>query len=139
MKADVFKIDGVPMGKQRPKASFASHRIYTPSATINYENYVKFCYDGHHHFEDNPVAVELLIFMPIPDSTSKKKRQQMIDRSIRPTKKPDIDNIIKIILDGLNGVAWNDDKQVIEVSAKKYYDTSPRVIVSIKEVAANEG
>jgi Holliday junction resolvase RusA-like endonuclease len=129
-----FTIPGEPVGKQRPKASFQQRRIYTPEKTINYETFVKHCYYGNHHFVDGCVAVQMKIYMPIPSSTSKKKQQQMLDGTIRPTKKPDIDNIVKSILDGLNGVAYTDDKQVVVITAEKFYGTTPCVNVVVSNL-----
>lgn len=126
-----FTIPGECVGKQRPKASFQQKRIYTPEKTINYESFVKHCYYGNPHFCDRAVAIDMKIYMPIPSSASKKKQQQMLDGSVRPCKKPDSDNCIKSILDGLNGVAYADDKQVVEIHAQKYYDLSPRVEVKL--------
>lgn len=126
-----FTIPGEPVGKQRPKASFQQKRMYTPEKTINYESFVKHCYYGNPHFCERQIAVEIKAYMPIPSSVSKKKQQQMLEGIIRPCKKPDLDNVIKSILDGLNGVAYEDDKQVIELHSEKYYGTTPRVEVNL--------
>ena len=129
-----FTIPGEPVGKQRPKASFQMKRIYTPEKTINYESFVKHCYYGNPHFCERQVVVNMKVYLPIPTSTSKKKQKQMLEGIIRPTKKPDIDNVIKSVLDGLNGVAYEDDKQVIEIHAEKYYDLTPRVDVKMWDI-----
>lgn len=57
---------------------------------------------------------------------------------IFPTKKPDIDNVIKVIADALNGVAYDDDKQIIDVSARKVYSETPRVDVRIRIIEPEE-
>lgn len=129
-----FTIPGEPVGKQRPKASFQQKRIYTPEKTINYESFVKHCYYGNPHFCERQVAVDIKAYMPIPSSASKKKQQQMLEEIIRPSKKPDLDNVVKSILDGLNGVAYTDDKQVIRITAEKYYGPAPCVIVEIYDL-----
>lgn len=131
-----FIIPGEPVGKQRPKASFQMRRIYTPEKTINYESFVKHCYYGNPHFCERQVGVNMKVYLPIPSSTSKKKQQQMLDKIIRPCKKPDIDNVIKSVLDGLNGVAYEDDKQVVELHAEKYYDLTPRVEVKLWSISS---
>jgi Holliday junction resolvase RusA-like endonuclease len=130
----VFTIPGEPVGKQRPKASFQMRKIYTPRPTINYENFVKHCYYGNPHFCERQVVVNMKVYLQIPTSASKKKQNQMLEGTIRPCKKPDIDNVIKSILDGLNGVAYEDDKQVIEIHAEKYYDFTPRVEVRMWDI-----
>jgi Holliday junction resolvase RusA-like endonuclease len=129
-----FTIPGEPVGKQRPKASFQQKRIYTPEKTINYESFVKHCYYGNPHFCERQVAVEIKAYMPIPSSVSKKKQQQMLEEIIRPSKKPDLDNVVKSILDGLNGVAYTDDKQVIRITAEKFYGATPCVNVVISDI-----
>ena len=50
--------------------------------------------------------------------------------------KPDIDNIAKSVLDGLNGTAWGDDTQVVEMSIKKYYalDDIEKLEITIEEI-----
>jgi Holliday junction resolvase RusA-like endonuclease len=126
-------INGDPVGKQRIRASFKQKRLYTPDKTIDYENYVKYCYHGHPHFEDKPVAVYMKVYLAIPSSTSKKKREQMENQEIYPVKKPDIDNVVKSVLDGLNKVAYEDDKQVVRLMVEKYYDSKPRVEIQIVE------
>lgn len=129
-----FTIPGDPVGKQRPKAAFQQRRIYTPSKTINYENFVKYCYYGHKHFGERPVEMAFDIYLPIPKSVSRKRAIEMDQGKVRPAKKPDFDNVIKSICDGLNGVAYDDDKQIVEVSRiSKRYGRVPRVDVTIKD------
>lgn len=81
------------------------------------------------------VSVSVSAFFPIPKSYSKAKRQACIDRELRPDKKPDIDNILKSVLDAMNRVAYEDDKQVVELIGRKYYTESDGYLwVSIREV-----
>lgn len=58
----------------------------------------------------------------------------MIDRLIRPTRKPDFDNIGKIICDALNGIAYRDDAQIVDALVRKFYSDTPRVIVEISDI-----
>ena len=62
------------------------------------------------------------------------ERAAKLAGAIRPTKKPDIDNCIKIIADALNGLAYVDDTQIVGVTAEKFYAEIPRVEVEITEV-----
>lgn len=71
------------------------------------------------------------VSMPIPKSTPKKKKAMMLDGKIQPTKKPDLDNIAKIISDALNGIAYNDDKQIVHLKVTKKYNKTPHVKVNI--------
>lgn len=128
---------GPPKGKARARTvrtrggrTFS----YTPEGTVLYENLIKisFSQTGERPFEaDQSLHVFMTAYYPIPKSTSRKKKEEMIAGHLRPAKKPDIDNIIKSILDALNGVAYHDDTQVVAVFAEKYYSDTPRVEVEI--------
>ena len=84
--------------------------------------------------KDIPLRAIIRAFFPIPKSASKKKREQMRDLRILHTKKPDVDNIIKAVLDALNGVAYYDDSQVAQVFISKCYAEQPKVIIELYEV-----
>ena len=117
-----FRIDGNPKGKDRPR--FARGHTYTPKPTKDYEKKVVKTFKSEYpHYEVPTGALEVDIdvyYKPIK-SISKSDRAKMLSGEIRPTKKPDADNIAKIILDALNGYAYEDDKQVVELTVKKYY------------------
>ena len=66
---------------------------------------------------ETSVAISIEFFFEIPSSWSKKKKEA----AGWHTSKPDIDNLIKGVLDGLNGVAYKDDMQVVKISARKQY------------------
>lgn len=86
---------------------------------------------------DKPIEIDITAFYLVPKSWSKKKQEAVRTGDIKPTVKPDIDNIVKIVLDGLNGVAFTDDKQVIEIQAQKCYvfdDEQEGVYVDVKEL-----
>lgn len=126
------------MGKQRPKFSRQGQfvKTYTPQKTVNYETYVKQCflmkYQDYTPLEDK-LCVRIHAHFPIPKSFSKKKREQAVMGMLKPTKKPDCDNIAKIVLDSLNGLAFIDDKQVVTLIVTKEYHEIPRVDVSISD------
>lgn len=137
MRTVRFTVPGPPKGKARARTvrtrggrTFS----YTPEGTVLYENLIKisFSQTGERPFEaDQSLHVFMTAYYPIPKSTSRKKKEEMIAGHLRPAKKPDIDNIIKSILDALNGVAYHDDTQVVAVFAEKYYSDTPRVEVEI--------
>lgn len=132
-----FTVLGEPMGKQRPKFSRRGSYVhtYTPDKTASYENLVKLEYKRQCGNVSFPKGTELVMhikaYFSIPKSASKKKAAQMLDKQIRPTKKPDADNIIKIIADSLNGIAYYDDSQIVSCRCDKYYGSQACVIVSI--------
>lgn len=131
-----FEILGEPCAKGRPRFRSVGKYVkpYNPEKTTNYENLVKLSFINsgcEPILEDEPLCAEMIFYMSIPKSASKKKCNLMLQGSIRPLKKIDLDNGIKIILDALNKVAYNDDKQIVEVSASKFYSDKPRVEVKI--------
>lgn len=83
---------------------------------------------------DAPLEVHIIAYYEIPKSISKKKKQEMLEDKIRPTIKPDTDNIAKSILDSLNGIAYKDDKQVVSLIVEKWYSEESSVSVIIEEV-----
>jgi len=136
MTIRVLSIPGRPMGKQRPRV-LKNGVPYTPKETVNYETLVKQLYIQKYGQEmpfKHPVKMKIIAYLQIPKSASKVKAAAMERGDIRPTKKPDMSNIIKIIEDGLNGLAYCDDSQVVEVEAGKYYSNCPRVEVILEEV-----
>ena len=83
------------------------------------------------------VGITVDAYFQIPKSYTKGKRLACEHNINRPDKKPDIDNILKIVLDGLNGVAYADDKQVIEVRCRKFYSVSSGYLkISVSEIKA---
>lgn len=132
-----FTVMGEPKGKGRPRFSNFGGvtRTYTPENTVIYENQVKIEYmqqSGHRFSDTSELEMHIKAFFTIPKSTSKKKKAEMESGKIRPTKKPDVDNILKTIADSLNQIAYRDDAQIINCSVKKYYSEVPRVEVEIR-------
>lgn len=127
-----FTIPGEPKAKQRAR-TLKTGRSYTPEQTVNYENWVKQCYllsDQKERLEGQ-IEARIKAFFSIPKSTSKAKREQMLNGEIRPIKKPDLSNVIKSIEDGLNSIAYSDDSQIVKLVAMKYYSNEPRVEVEL--------
>lgn len=144
MRLIKFSVPGQPFGKQRPKFSRAEKYVktYTPGETVSYENLVKLMYrqvaKGKMFSEDAALDVRIIAYYEIPKSVSKKKRKLMLEHKIRPTKKPDWDNIGKIICDSLNKVAYHDDAAVVDAQVRKFYSENPRVDVSIRVIGADQ-
>lgn len=111
-------------------------RSVTPEGTKQYEDLVRWSFiaqGGKYGGAKTPYRVEIAARYEIPNSWSKKKRQAALDGEVRPQVKPDCDNLIKVILDALNGVAYADDKQVVFVSCRKRYAAEGSVLVKIEE------
>ena len=134
-----FIVPGVPVAKGRPKFSRRGNfvKTYTPEKTANYETLVRFLYCEKAKGEQFPADMQLRItvkaYLPIPKSASKKRQADMASGVIRPIKRPDTDNIVKAVLDGLNTVAFHDDSQVVEIVAGKWYSAEPRAEIVIEE------
>jgi len=133
----VFTIKGEPKGKGRPRFT-KTGRVYTPAETSQYEALVGLSYrnSAKGYKFTSPVRVTIKAFHKPPKGKSKKVVEDMLNGRILPTKKPDADNIAKIVLDGLNKVAWDDDTQVVDVMVTKRYSEEPMVAVIIEEIDA---
>lgn len=134
-----FIIPGEPGAKGRPRFSRRGGYVsaYTPKKTVEYENLVKLSFMQHvgtPALLHGPLDVEIMAYFTPPKNTSKKKLAMMLDDKILPQKKPDSDNIAKVVLDALNKVAFDDDKQVVELKVEKHYATNPYVAVKISEI-----
>lgn len=133
----IFTIPGEPKGKGRPRFARRGSYVqtYTPDSTAAYEEKVKRCYyqqcRSHNFGSDEMLQVHILAKYPIAKSVSQKKRGMMLAHRLRPTVKPDADNIIKIVCDALNGIAYGDDKQIVDAHFHKIYSTEPGVQVMI--------
>ena len=131
-----FEMDGEIVGKARPRMNTYTGRAYTPNKTKNYEYCLRqwFCmkYPKFRPLE-NRLKVKIIAYFDIVKSTSKKKAAEMLDGKISPTKKPDIDNITKIVLDAMNKFAFKDDTQVTKLEVEKVYSQTPKIYIKIEE------
>jgi Holliday junction resolvase RusA-like endonuclease len=133
-----FHIDAEPVPKGRPKFSQVGGfmRAYTPKKTSDYESIVRATAQqamGPTDLLETAVGVYLYIRLPIPKSHSKKRREACLSGQEKPIKKPDIDNLAKSILDGMNGVIWKDDSQIVSLHVTKVYSSGSGVDVLVKE------
>ena len=135
-----FIVYGQPTAKARPRFAKSGNFVttYTDKKTSDYEALVR-----QSLFEQSGVVVmfneqaqleaTIWAYYRIPRATTKKKIEQMINGQIRPLVKPDLDNIAKIILDSLNKILFEDDKQIIKLTIEKWYSNDPLVEIEIKE------
>lgn len=141
MNSVSFTIQGIPVGKGRArhrhvvtKSGKEFTQSYTPAKTRNYETTVRLEYErqvGRMFDRESALEMRLTIYKPIPKSATKRKREQMINGYLRPAKKPDTTNITKSVEDGLNGVAYHDDSQIVDSHAQAFYSDTPCVQVTI--------
>lgn len=136
-----FSILGTPTGKGRPR--FYRGRAVTPKKTRDYEALVR--HEAQQALEhmvqlpnfEAPCEVSIDVYYLVPKSYTKKQRQQIAESGawvVRPGK-PDLDNAIKLLLDGMNGIVYHDDVQVVSLRAKKHWcegEELPRVDVKVE-------
>lgn len=136
MKSYTFEVTGEIVGKARPRMNTYTGKAYTPTKTKNYEYLIKqsflLKYPNAEVLEGR-ASVSILALFQVPKSTSKKNSEKMLNKQISPTKKPDIDNIAKIVLDALNKLAYKDDTQVVDLNIAKAYADRERLIIKIEE------
>ncbi|WP_305177894.1 RusA family crossover junction endodeoxyribonuclease [Faecalibaculum rodentium] len=132
-----FSIPGEPCAKGRPRFIRATGQVMTPEKTSRYEQLVQLSYMQHVGQEvtlHGPVKAHIRAYFSIPKSISQRKREQMISGDLKPLKKPDADNIAKIVLDALNGMAYQDDKEVAALLVEKHWAEKPMVCVTLSEI-----
>jgi len=133
-------IPGIPVAKGRPRLSTINGqaRAFTPAKTRKYEDLIRQAgadaMAGRDLLE-GALAVEVRAYVAMPQALKGAKRQAAVEGSLRPTTRPDVDNYAKVI-DGLNGIAWHDDKQVVTLIVTKHYSERPRLELSAEEVGA---
>ena len=111
-----FFVEGKPQGKARPR--FSRGHTYTPKTTVEYEKKIASAYNGD--MLCGALWLDVTAFFGVPKSYTKKQKEAIKNGDL-PQKKPDADNIAKVVLDALNGVAYEDDKQVVRVTISKVY------------------
>jgi Holliday junction resolvase RusA-like endonuclease len=107
--------------------------MYTPSETVAYEKIVKSCFNEKYEGKSltGELKVRVVAYFAIAKSLSKIKQQHMFAGLTRPVKKPDVDNIFKVVIDALNEIAFHDDSQIVDAHIEKFYSDEPRVEVTI--------
>ncbi len=136
INAVCFTVPGEPQGKGRPRiGKVGQHaRMFTPAKTVAYEGMVAHAAQeamrGAPLLEE-PCRLELDVLCSVPASWSQKKQAQALRGELRPAKKPDADNVLKAICDGMNGVVWKDDVQAVDVLLRKVYAETPGVRVRV--------
>jgi Holliday junction resolvase RusA-like endonuclease len=131
-----FTIPGEPVGKGRPRATTINGmaRMYTPKKTASYEGRVidAFVRAGGVMLIGN-IAMAIHATFSMPVSWSMKKRQAMDGAYC--TKKPDADNVLKVVADALNGIAYRDDAAIVYASIEKRWGQDGGVRVLVREIA----
>lgn len=131
-----FEVPAKIIGKGRPRLNSYTGQVYTPTRTKDYENLVEqyflLKYPRYKAIEGR-AKVTIMAYFEVPKSTSKAMKEKMLANDISPTKKPDIDNVIKIVLDAMNKFAFKDDTQITKIEVEKLYSEVEKLYVKIEE------
>ena len=131
-----FEVPGKVIGKGRQKLNSYTGVVYTPTKTKDYESLVEqYFLLKYPRFKilEGRIKVSIIAYFSIPKATKKSDINEMLDNNISPTKKPDIDNIVKAVLDSMNKFAFKDDNQITKLEVEKKYSLEDKVYVKIEE------
>ena len=128
-------VEGRIRGKQRPRFNTQNGKAFTPKDTITYENWIKCCYrEQSGKWLEGAIRARIEVYYKIPKSYTKKRVQAIRDGLEMPLKKPDADNVAKIVLDSLNKIAFSDDAQIVELTViKKWTEEMERIEFELEE------
>lgn len=131
-----FEVPGKVIGKGRPRLNSYTGAVYTPTRTKDYESLVEqYFLLKYPRFKilEGRIKVNIIAYFSIPKTTKKSEINEMLDNNISPTKKPDIDNIVKVVLDSMNKFAFRDDNQITKLEVEKKYALEDKVYIKIEE------
>lgn len=127
-----FEVRGKPIAKARPR--LGTWGVYTPAKTSAWERHIKIAARKSMCKKQlllSPIGLQVSFHMPIPKSYAKSRSLAAQHNLIYPTKRPDLDNLVKSILDAMNKIVFHDDAQVVALTCSKYYSINPRVSVQV--------
>lgn len=135
-----FEIPGDVQAQQRPKFSTFGKRVKAidPKESRDYKSFVRLVASQYapDTLITEPIKLTVDVYRKIPkDKQTGPKMKLIREGKLRPTTKPDVDNLVKSIKDGLSKVLWYDDSQVIELVARKWYSENPRAVVTVEWVS----
>lgn len=137
-----FIVPGKPRPKGRPRATSVNGRahVYTPRGTVNYEALVAMtgrAAMGADRLIDGGVDISIVIGLRPPPSASSRVKSEMLQGRLLPTKRPDVDNVAKAIVDALNGIVFRDDRNIIKLVVEKRYapEDGVEVVVAARACA----
>jgi Holliday junction resolvase RusA-like endonuclease len=136
-----IQLDGPARGKGRPRAAVLKNghaHVYTDDKTVTYESQLRYAAQQEMAGRPptaQPIALMMMVRFAIPTTWSRKKHAAALLGHVRPTVKPDADNTLKLT-DALNGIVWQDDKQVVDVRVRKVYAETPGLLIEIHTIAA---
>ena len=130
-----FMVEGEAVPQGRPRFTKNGH-AYDPEKSRDYKEQVALAASlsmrGHSAFpKEIPLKCVITIWQKMPKRFTKKQKELAENEFLRPTVKPDVDNVAKAITDAMNGIVYADDSQIVELVCGKYYAVEPRVMVEV--------
>ena len=134
----MFTVYGHPVAKGRPRFSTRGKFpvAYTPEKTKTYEAEVGMMAKaamGASQALEGALEAFIYVTFPVPPSYSKKRTEACLNDTEKHTKKPDLDNVVKICLDGMNGIVFKDDSQITSIHSTKVYGEVAKVEVMVRQ------
>lgn len=139
-----IRVLGEPKEKARHRSRFVRPKDgrpgfiqnYSDPTTAKYEHRIQHAAQqamaGRDSLLEGPLRVTILAFRSMPNFPAW-KRKAVAERTLRPTTKPDLDNLVKVV-DALNKVVWNDDSQIVDITARKYFSEIPELVITVEEL-----
>lgn len=130
-------INSAPIPQKRHRHN--GNKTYDPLAGVKkaYKNVIQVqmnqFLEHSEHMLCGPIHVTINFFMPLPNSKSSRKT-----KGLYHIQKPDIDNLLKFILDTMSGVVYADDAYIFKIESTKFYSTQPRTEIILREVLQEE-
>ncbi len=140
-----FVVPGEPRGMQRARSRIVRTKegrqfvsTYTPAQSRAEQGGIKLIAAAAMRGRpplSGPVELRASFFMPVPRSWSQRKQAEALRGALRPTGKPDFDNLVKLVADAVRQVVWQDDAQIVAAHIWKLYSDTPRVVVEVRDLA----
>ncbi len=132
-----FTLPIVPRGQKRDRiGSFDGHaHSYKDKGQSRYEAQLRQLLDQHkpeQPLDNCPITLHIYAWLPIPKSKPKCWKQSALEGKIRPTGKPDADNILKNIEDVMEGIFYRNDSQIVDAHVEKFYGDNPEWEITLK-------
>jgi Holliday junction resolvase RusA-like endonuclease len=133
----IFTVHEIPQPQVQTRFRSVKGRIFTYNPSKPYIDRIKWQLKAF--APSNPLlgAIEMTLsfFLPIPKTTSRIKRTQMIAGKILHIKKPDTDNLAYAVTNACKGIIYRDDSQIVRLIAQKMYSEEPKIVIKIRELA----
>jgi Holliday junction resolvase RusA-like endonuclease len=134
----MFTIYGHPVAKGRPRFSTRGKFpvAYTPEKTKTYESEVGMMAKaamGASQALEGALEAFIYVTFPVPASYSKKRTEDCLNDTEKHTKRPDLDNVVKAVIDGMSEIVFLNDSQITSIHATKVYGEIPKVEVMVRQ------